>query len=448
MVLSRTSRVVVICVGILIFLFGCLAVTYPTIRAVYLFLGFDHPKEYLVLLQNNTELRASGGFMGSYARVQFVRGAFHVQKIEDIYVPDGALQGHVDPPLPIQLAFGQGWFRLRDSNWNADFPTAAATIQWFFEHGGESRPDGIIAINLTFVHELLRATGPLQLPHETEAITVDTVYARTQAAAELGFFPGSTQKRDFLSQLGREALRTWPTIPVNRKIQFLMYVYTLVRERQLFVSSVDQRIQRVAEQWGAIGALPAIRNGEDFVSLSESNLGSNKANCCVKRSMDVTITKQGQLLSHDLRVTFQNENPATLKDPPKSWGGAYLLYLRVLLPQDAHIQNVMVGSYTRALHSDNNPVILPEQAFLAPGAARADLVTTEMFPSKGIQSVGFWVLVDAKQSQEVHVTYDLPFHGQRVLRLQKQGGIDVIQVTLRGMRTNHIDLRGDLVVPL
>ena len=34
-------------------------------------------------------------------------------EIKDIYVPDGQLVGHVDPPLPIQQAFGQGWWKLR-----------------------------------------------------------------------------------------------------------------------------------------------------------------------------------------------------------------------------------------------------------------------------------------------------------------------------------------------
>ncbi|MDP1743836.1 MAG: DUF4012 domain-containing protein, partial [Candidatus Amesbacteria bacterium] len=45
-------------------------------------------KDYVVLLQNNTELRATGGFMGSYARLRFRNGTLQSTKFEDIYEPD------------------------------------------------------------------------------------------------------------------------------------------------------------------------------------------------------------------------------------------------------------------------------------------------------------------------------------------------------------------------
>lgn len=442
------KRIALFIVGLFCLMMGCGVLVFPFVRGACLFLGFDHPKEYLVLLQNNTELRASGGFMGSYARVQFARGQMHVLKIEDIYVPDGALQGHVDPPVPIQQAFGQGWFRLRDSNWDVDFPSAATTIQWFFEHGGEPKADGLIAINLTLVRELLRATGPLTLPLESTPITSDTVYARTQAAAELGFFPGSTQKRDFLSALGREVLRSWPSVPPLRKLQFVVHVFTLVRERQIFVAFANPHVVHVASALHATGALPILSSAEDFFSVSESNLGSNKANCCVKRDIDMTITTKDHQLQHVVRITFTNDNPATLKNPPVSWGGAYLMYLRVLLPRDAVLRDVKVGDLPRQMQSSDLVLLLPEQAFMAPEAARADLVTVQAYDKQGLQSVGFWVLVDAKKTQDVVLRYALPLHGQQVLRVQKQGGIDALPITIHARQTKQMDVRGEVIFPL
>ena len=63
--------------------------------------------------------------MGSYAVVRSQESGVRSVEIKDIYVPDGQLVGHVDPPLPIQQAFGQGWWKLRDSNWDTDFTAAA-----------------------------------------------------------------------------------------------------------------------------------------------------------------------------------------------------------------------------------------------------------------------------------------------------------------------------------
>jgi hypothetical protein len=76
-------------------------------------------KNYLVLLQNDTELRPSGGFLGSYAKVELASTGIKNISVQDIYVPDGQLLGHVDPPLPIQQAFGkilQGLLSIRMRN--------------------------------------------------------------------------------------------------------------------------------------------------------------------------------------------------------------------------------------------------------------------------------------------------------------------------------------------
>src|SRR3989344_469487 len=75
-------------------------------------------KTYIVLLQNNTELRATGGFMGSYARIETDKAGIKKIEVQDIYQPDGQIAGHVEPPYPVQEAFRQGWWKLRDSNWD------------------------------------------------------------------------------------------------------------------------------------------------------------------------------------------------------------------------------------------------------------------------------------------------------------------------------------------
>src|SRR3989344_6988876 len=59
---------------------------------------FDN-KTYIVLLQNNRELRPSGGFMGSYARFKVQGSGLKEFTVQDIYVPDGQIAGHIDPPL-------------------------------------------------------------------------------------------------------------------------------------------------------------------------------------------------------------------------------------------------------------------------------------------------------------------------------------------------------------
>ena len=129
--------------------------------------------------------------MGSYAVLSTQYSGLRDIKIQDIYVPDGQIAGHVDPPLPIQQAFGQGWWKLRDSNWDPDFTEAAPQIAWFFEQGGE-KVDGIIAVNLSFVTWLLGNLGETKPNDYGEVVSAKTFYNLAQKYAEVGVLPLST----------------------------------------------------------------------------------------------------------------------------------------------------------------------------------------------------------------------------------------------------------------
>ncbi|KKU67917.1 MAG: hypothetical protein UX92_C0027G0013 [Candidatus Amesbacteria bacterium GW2011_GWA1_47_20] len=77
-------------------------------------------KTYIVLLQNNTELRPSGGFMGSFVKLKTQNSKLKTLEVEDIYQPDGQVVGYVEPPAPIKKAFPFGSWKLRDANWDVE----------------------------------------------------------------------------------------------------------------------------------------------------------------------------------------------------------------------------------------------------------------------------------------------------------------------------------------
>src|SRR3989344_5061764 len=128
-------------------------------------------RTYIVLLQNNMELRPSGGFMGSYARIGTDARGMREVFVQDIYEPDGQIPGHVEPPAPIQEAFGQGWWKLRDANWDVDYKNAADDVKWFLEQGGEKQIDGLMAINLSSVKRVIGVVGEIKLVTYDETVT-------------------------------------------------------------------------------------------------------------------------------------------------------------------------------------------------------------------------------------------------------------------------------------
>src|SRR3989338_3082021 len=168
------------------------------------FIAQNTKKTYLVLFQNSTELRPTGGFIGSYGLLTFEKGKLLDFSVEDIYAADGQLKGFVEPPEPIKEFLGQSTWFFRDSNWDPDFTVSAERAEWFLQKTTNRNVDGTIAVNLPAVKFLLEAIGPLTLSDYNEEVSAENLFDRAEYRAEIDFFPGSTQKKDFLGSLARE----------------------------------------------------------------------------------------------------------------------------------------------------------------------------------------------------------------------------------------------------
>jgi hypothetical protein len=141
--------------------------------------GFDSGKTYLILLQNSTELRPTGGFIGSMALATVHGGFIKDLKVEDVYTADGQLKGHADPPKPISEILGQEHWYLRDSNWDPDFSQSGKTAAWFYQKETNTAVDGVIAVSSPFLIDILKATGPITLADYNDQITADNFYGKS-----------------------------------------------------------------------------------------------------------------------------------------------------------------------------------------------------------------------------------------------------------------------------
>ncbi len=129
-------------------------------------LGLSRDRRYLLVFQNNSELRASGGFIGSYALLDL-----HNATISNLEVPGGGsydteagLNVRVAAPQPLWLVNTRWYFW--DANWWPDWPTTAKNLMWFYEHSNGPSVDGVIGLTPTVVEKLLRITGPIDLSKE------------------------------------------------------------------------------------------------------------------------------------------------------------------------------------------------------------------------------------------------------------------------------------------
>ncbi|MSZ76996.1 MAG: DUF4012 domain-containing protein [Actinobacteria bacterium] len=159
-------------------------------------LGGDGPRRYLLVLQNNAEIRSTGGFPGSAFLLKVDDGLVQLTHPEA-----GQAFPHLDTPaLPLSSA-ERTLFSERAGTWFVDANTIPSfarsadlwTAHWERRFGG--RLDGVVATDPVTLSYVLEATGPVEvdgveLTHENAtAELLSGTYARlTDPEAQDAFF--------------------------------------------------------------------------------------------------------------------------------------------------------------------------------------------------------------------------------------------------------------------
>src|SRR3989442_1308729 len=143
------------------------------------------PANYLLEVLDSTELRPGGGFIGNYGILTLSAGRLMAAHITDVALLELPFlrAGEVIPYPPAYRWFtlsAHSW-SLRDSNLDADFPTAARYgEQNYIRLGGPVPVLGVIAITPALVQHILEITGPIDVTEYHEVVTAQNLVARIQ----------------------------------------------------------------------------------------------------------------------------------------------------------------------------------------------------------------------------------------------------------------------------
>ena len=242
-------------------------------------IGLQGRREYLVLFQNNNELRPTGGFIGSFGLLTFENGRISDWNVEDVYNADGRLKGYVEPPetlkpFLIELSPGSNpsW-GLRDSNWDPDFPTSAVLAEWFLSKELEKEVQGVLAIDLTAASSLITSFGGIYLPDSNVTLTPENLSEYTKKHEET-FFPGSTQKKDFLTELFSQLVEKLIHLEPNQMLKVTEALGRALEEKHMLLYFNETSLQDTVQQLGWDGGMRAY--DYDYLSVIDSNVGANK----------------------------------------------------------------------------------------------------------------------------------------------------------------------------
>jgi len=336
-----------------------LAAVYEIISPIKEIFFQDNPKVYLVLLQNNMELRPTGGFIGAFALVTVDRGKIIDFKIQDVYEADGQLKGHVDPPPPIRKYLEQPHFFLRDSNFDPDFAATSIQAAWFLEKELGKEVDGVIGVNLTLAQKILSVIGPVKLSDfNGEEITADNFFPKVHALSQANFFPGSTAKKDVLTAITNSIFAKLTADSSTNFMDLLHIVKLALEEKNILIYLTEPQLQKIVEDHSWAGRVTKVScaqskniNGTafvadgnsclaDYLSIVEANLGVNKANYFISKStiIEKKIQADDQIKT---TVTISYENSV---NTAVDTGQQYVNYLRIFTPLGSKLESVTLNS--------------------------------------------------------------------------------------------------------
>lgn len=247
-------------------------------------LGDEQWQRYLVIFLNNNELRATGGFMGSFAIVDIDRGS-----IKKITIPGGGtydIQGQltekVISPEPLHL-INPRW-EFQDSNWWSDYPTSAKKTEWFYQKAGGPSVDGVISITSTFMERLLTIFGPVEMPEYGRIITAENFTLETQKIVELEYDRTINKPKQFIGDLAPIILEKIFSSNSEQLKQLFETLKLSLNERHVLVYFNNPQLENLANDFGWGGELKKTEG--DYLSIIHTNIAGGKTDGVIREKIE------------------------------------------------------------------------------------------------------------------------------------------------------------------
>jgi len=400
--------------------------SYDYSRISALLLGAEAPKRYLILFQNSSELRPTGGFIGSYALVEVDRGKLTSLLVEGIYNADGKLTVNVVPPEPFQH-IATAW-STHDANWFLDFPTTARKVSWFYEQTGGGKIDGVVTLNVEVIEQLLGLTGPIQIGQYDLTLDAENFRDEIQNEVEAAYDRKLNRPKQILTDFAPIFLETLLGTAKESKREVISIFIKALDEKLIMFYFDDEDVQGFFENQGWTGSIQNFQPS-DYLAVVHSNIGGHKTSKYMQDEIDhrAEIQDDGSIIGH-LTITRTHTGGNT-----KYWwyNRDNIDYVKVYVPNGAEII-----SYSGAQRRDvRNPVDYASLPFTEDpdiAAIEGTLRTIgpiDVFTESGATVFGTWLVTKAGRSSELAIRYKLPFGVEFVngvakynLYLQKQPG--------------------------
>ncbi len=288
-------------------------------------LGLAGETTYLVLAQNNDELRPSGGYISTYGWLTLRNGrvtdySFSPTTATSPNPPDAPLPGVEIPEW--WIAYSEPVYAAWDGSWYADFPSTADLALQYYNAGGNPKSPvaGVIGIDISGFELIMDALGSVNLPEYDMVVTPANFRAVTYDIRAFG--EGETPHKQFVAALYRQIMTDWQAAGSNSDVsaRLLGALVRAVQEKHIMVYFSDPQLSQAVDMLGWSGAQTAAAS-QDYLLVADANLG-NKSNRSILRQ----ITYDVELLadqSADGRLSVDYDYSAQVADLDPAIDEAY-----------------------------------------------------------------------------------------------------------------------------
>ncbi len=264
-------------------------------------LGVDGPRTYLVMAQNNQELRATGGFISGVGELRVAGGRLESADtggqggldLRDSYAVDNLAVPHEVAPADFQQVLMGDLIFFRDANWDPDFPTTARRALEIYARDQGIEADGVVALDLTALELLVAAAGSLSVAGVDGPVDARNVMRVIQGQwsqpAEGDGSDWWLHRKDFM---GDVAAALFGKLAEAEGVEPAALVGALQRaldEKHLLVYLRDPAAAALLRARNWDGALPAPAFEGDFLMLVDTNAGFNKVDPRIQRSLSYQV---------------------------------------------------------------------------------------------------------------------------------------------------------------
>ncbi len=390
----------------------------PLIKLLPELLGNPNAKTYMVLFQNDAELRPTGGFMTAYAFLRVTKGRIEPLSSFDIYDLDARFNKKVPANPAIKKYLNETYLNLRNVNMSPDYKVSMDEFyKYYRDIPGMPKPDGIIAIDTRFPVEILKVIGPIGVggwgnfgpQNDPRCDCPQVVYALEEIADK----PGSTVRvgrKAVLGPLMHSMMANAMGSPKHTWPKLLNVVLNSIKEKHLIFYFTEDNPQKIAEDFNAAGRVKEYAG--DYLHINDANLGGAKTDMFLTREVEQEITSENGKVNKTVTISYNNPRKGdncNLEAGALCLNGTYRDYIRLYVPKGSKLLSV-VGSEVKEEVSEDLGKTVFEAFFTMRPQSQSKIVFKYELPNMDLST---YRLLIQKQPGLPTIKHTILFNGNQ-----------------------------------